>query len=156
MLSVFHLVLSLIFKCFGVAISGLSFVCGKSWERCDWAFYSAACKLAKGIVHQSWIFHVIDMVHNLFKAYIKLCICQKIKNVSSLQRRKKSGKSGLTGNSAMLGKRFPTNAVGNKHESAPDPLLSLFINNMHFLDPKCIQQDECFRDDASDTSDVKR
>lgn len=98
------------------------------------------------------------MVYNLFKAYIKFCICQKIKNISSLQRRKKSEKSGfLTGNSAMLGKKFPTNAVGNKPESAPDPLLSLFINNnMHFLDPKCIQQDECFRDDASDTSDVKR
>lgn len=56
MLRVFHLVLYLMFKCFGVAISGLSFVCGKSWERCDWAFYSAACKLTKGIVHQSWIF----------------------------------------------------------------------------------------------------
>ncbi|XP_062168871.1 protein DEHYDRATION-INDUCED 19 homolog 5-like isoform X2 [Alnus glutinosa] len=78
-----------------------------------------------------------------------------VQHASSLKRRKKSGKSGLTGNSAMLGKRFPANAVGNKHESAPDPLLSLFINNMQFLDPKCIQQDESFRDDASDTSAVK-
>lgn len=80
-----------------------------------------------------------------------------MKILSSLQRRKKSEKSGfLIGNSAMLGRKIPTNATGNRHESAPDPLLSLFINCTPFPDSKGIQQDECFRDDASDTADVKR
>lgn len=53
----------------------------------------------------------------------------------------------------MLGKKFRTNAVVNKQEFAPDPLLSQFINGINVLDPKVIQQDECFGDDASD---VKR
>lgn len=79
-----------------------------------------------------------------------------VHHASSLKRRKKSEKSGfLIGNSAMLGRKIPTNATGNRHESAPDPLLSLFINCTPFPDSKGIQQDECFRDDASDTADVK-
>lgn len=75
----------------------------------------------------------------------------------ALQRRKKSEKSGcLAGNAAVLGKMLPTDALGNKYDSAPDPLLALFINSRSFLDPKAIQQDECLRDEASDTSDLKR
>lgn len=75
-----------------------------------------------------------------------------------MQRRRKSEKYGfLSGNSTMHGKKFPTHPMGNKHESTPDPLLSSFIYNMSFLAPKCIPQDECFREDASSaTSDVKR
>lgn len=56
----------------------------------------------------------------------------------------------------MLSKKLPTHPMGNKHDSTPDPLLSSFIYNMPFLDPKSIPQDECFRDDASTASDVKR
>lgn len=73
---------------------------------------------------------------------------------SSLQQRQKSEKSGfLNGNSAMLRKKLRTNAVVNKQEFAPDPLLSQFINGINFLGPKGMQQDECFGVDASD---VKR
>ncbi|XP_075660345.1 protein DEHYDRATION-INDUCED 19 homolog 5-like isoform X1 [Castanea sativa] len=80
-----------------------------------------------------------------------------VQHASSLKRRRKSEKYGfLSGNSTMLGKKFPTHPIGNKHESTPDPLLSSFIYNMPFSAPKCIPQDECFREDASSaTSDVK-
>ncbi|KAF3962736.1 hypothetical protein CMV_012794 [Castanea mollissima] len=80
-----------------------------------------------------------------------------VQHASSLKRRRKSEKYGfLSGNSTMLGKKFPTHPMGNKHESTPDPLLSSFIYNMPFSVPKCIPQDECFREDASSaTSDVK-
>lgn len=77
-----------------------------------------------------------------------------VQHANSLKRRRKSEKSGFL-TSAMLGKSFPPNTMGNKHESAPDPLLSLFMSNVPFLDSKCNQQDECFRDDASDASDAK-
>lgn len=80
-----------------------------------------------------------------------------VQHASSLKRRRKSEKYGfLSGNLAMLGKKIPTHPMGNKHESTPDPLLSSFISHMPFSDPKCIPQDECFREDASSaTSDVK-
>ena len=142
-------------KCFSVGITGLSFVRGKSWEGCDRAFYCAACKLAEGIA-PIMVCHVIDIEYpSLWSIYSALYLSVKKK---SLQRRRKSEKYGfLSGNSAMLGKKFPTHPMGNKHESTPDPLLSSFIYHMPFLEPKCIPQDECFREDASSaTSDVKR
>ncbi|KAG6635089.1 hypothetical protein I3843_11G018400 [Carya illinoinensis] len=79
-----------------------------------------------------------------------------VQHASSLKRRQKYEKSGfLNGNSAMLGKKFRTNAVVNKQEFAPDPLLSQFINGINVLDPKVIQQDECFGDDASDVKSIE-
>lgn len=79
-----------------------------------------------------------------------------LQHASLLKRRRKSDKSGFySANSAMLSKKLPTHPMGNKHDSTPDPLLSSFIYNMPFLDPKSIPQDECFRDDASTASDVK-
>jgi len=116
----------------------LSMLCGHLQEYHCFDLKNAVCPLCAANLGKDVIGHFI------------------VQHASSLKRRKRSEKSGfLTGNSAMLGKKFPTNPVGNKLESAPDPLLSLFINNMNFLDPKFIQQDECFSDDASDASDVK-
>ncbi|KAG2675992.1 hypothetical protein I3843_12G031100 [Carya illinoinensis] len=80
-----------------------------------------------------------------------------VQHASSLKQREKSVKSGFwTGNAAVvLGKILPTDSLGNKHDSAPDPLLALFINSSPLFDPKGIQQDECLRDEASDASDLK-
>ncbi|KAF5459955.1 hypothetical protein F2P56_019860 [Juglans regia] len=79
-----------------------------------------------------------------------------VQHASSLMRRRKSEKSGFwTGNAAVLGKILPTGGLGDKHDSAPDPVLALFINSRPLFDPQSIQQDECLRDEASDASDLK-
>ncbi|KAA8542213.1 hypothetical protein F0562_023625 [Nyssa sinensis] len=87
-----------------------------------------------------------------------------VQHAHSVKQRRKSQKSGFwTNNSAMLGKDLrelsslhSMNGRGNAsvHESAPDPLLSPFLSNIHLSDPRGNQQDESSSDAASTTSDV--
>lgn len=70
-------------KCFSVGITGLSFVCGKSWEGCDRAFYCAACKLAEGIA-TILVCHVIDIEDpSLWSIYSALYLSVKKKSLCS-------------------------------------------------------------------------
>lgn len=58
--------------------------------------------------------------------------------------------SSFLGSSSISGRE-------NVHDSAPDPLLSTFICNVPFSDPKCNQEDGCASTTAaSTTSDVPR
>ena len=70
-------------KCFSVGISGLSFVCGKSWEGCDWAFYFAACKPSKGIapILVSMLRHIFCFVFNRKR---KMFLCSEEENLINL------------------------------------------------------------------------
>lgn len=68
-------------KCFSVGITGLSYVCGKSWEGCDRAFYCAACKLAEGIA-PIMVCHVIDIEYpSPWIIYSALYLSVKKKNL---------------------------------------------------------------------------
>ncbi|KAF7136614.1 hypothetical protein RHSIM_Rhsim08G0178100 [Rhododendron simsii] len=89
-----------------------------------------------------------------------------VQHSHSVKRRKKTQKPGFWSNSStMLGKDFRelSSFLGsssisgreNVHDSAPDPLLSTFICNVPFSDPKCNQEDGCASTAAaSTTSDV--
>ncbi|KAI4336227.1 hypothetical protein L6164_014778 [Bauhinia variegata] len=60
-----------------------------------------------------------------------------------VKRRRKSDKPSIWyGTSAMLGKKLATDSRGNKHESAPDPLLSPFLCNVSVPNPNTIRGEE--------------
>ncbi|XP_009333936.2 protein DEHYDRATION-INDUCED 19 homolog 5-like isoform X2 [Pyrus x bretschneideri] len=79
-----------------------------------------------------------------------------VHHASSFKHRRKSQKSGLwPGSSAMLGKALLKNGRSYAQESPPDPLLSPFICNMSFPDPKGIPEDVCSNIDSRVTCGLK-
>ena len=74
--------------------------------------------------------------------------------MSSLQRRRKSQKSGAWTNSPLRELSSFLGSRGNSYESAPDPLLSPFLCSISVSDGN--QQDKCSSDNASFASDMKR
>lgn len=72
----------------------------------------------------------------------------------SLQRRRKSQKSGAWTNSPLRELSSFLGSKGSSYESAPDPLLSPFLCSISVSDAK--QQDKCSSGDASFASDMKR
>ena len=137
--------------CFKIAISGLSSMCGKSRERCNWTFYGATCKFLEGI-NADFCFCIMDSIYNLNgeNLYVKGNFC-------TLQHRRKTQKSGFwSGSTAMLGKELPRRGREDLYDSAPDPLLSPFICSISFAEPKGTKQDECSSTDAPKTTEAKR
>ncbi|KAF7838274.1 protein DEHYDRATION-INDUCED 19-like protein 5-like [Senna tora] len=78
-----------------------------------------------------------------------------VQHSSSLKRQWKSEKSNIwSGNSAMLRRKLMKNTRGNKHEPAPDPLLSPFICNVPVPKPNSIHQEQYSNNNAL-VSDAK-
>lgn len=131
-------------------------MCCKSRERPNWTFYCAAFSFSEGVINKTLIFEFVKK--------FQLCLTM----ICYLQRRKKTQKPGFWSySSTMLGKDFRelSSFLGsssmsgreNVHDSAPDPLLSTFICNVPFSDPKCNQEDgRSSTIAASTTSDVPR